>query len=45
MIIIIWHGYTTPENAGAYEIAVLPGNDQKIPSRCDGRSQHYDVRM
>lgn len=49
MISRIWHGYTIPENADAYEYllyeaAVVPPKARALLSHFDQRSQHYEVR-
>jgi hypothetical protein len=39
MISRIWHGYTTFENA------VVPETAQRVLSRYDRKSQHYEVKV
>jgi hypothetical protein len=49
MICRIWHGWTTPQNADAYErllrSEIFPPKARALLERFDARSAHYDVRQ
>lgn len=44
MIARVWHGWTTPENAGEYERAYVPAGARAVLARFDERSVHFEVR-